>query len=119
MEKTVFRLYKRGAALLVGFEDGTVFPLQTDITIRQNIEDMKLNRAVVEWSSFVFGPDLNNPEHSFCAEILNGKLFDGLLLADYEHEDIGQRIVKINFNFKAYAFISGKTYNANLPLKEI
>lgn len=105
--------------MLVGFEDGTVFPLQTDITIRQNIEDMKLNRAVVEWSSFVFGPDLNNPEHSFYAKILNGKQFDGLLLADYEVEDIEQMIVKLNFNFKAYAFISGETYNASLPLKEI
>lgn len=119
MEKTVFRLYKRGAALLVGFDDGTIVPNQTDINIKQSVDDMKFNRAVIEWSSFVFGPDLNKPEYSFYAKILNGKQFDGLLLADYEVEDIEQMIVKLNFNFKAYAFISGETYNASLPLKEI
>lgn len=118
-KETVFRLYKRGAALLVGFEDGTIVSNQTDITIKQSVDDMKFNRAAVEWSSFVFGPDLTDPLHSFYAEILDGKQFDGLVAAGYEFEDIAQRLVKINFNFKAYTFISGETYNANLPLKEI
>lgn len=121
MKETIFRLYKRGAALLIGFDDGTIVPNQTDITVKQNVDDMKFNLALVEWSSFVivFGSDLTDPIHSFYAEIIKGKQFDGLVAAGYDFEDIAQRLVKINFNFKAYAFISGETYNANIPLKEI
>lgn len=119
MEKSIFRIYKRGAAVLIGFEGGEIVPRQTDITIKQSTEDMKLNRAVVEWSSFVFGPDLTDPEHHFYTQVLDGKQFDGLLFAEYKAEDIDQHIVKLSFNFKAYAFISGETYNANLPIKEI